>query len=208
MNTFSNTRDSAAVSVPDLALEALCGWRERRDEKAARRLVSQLSPLMRGIALRALRCPWMAEDALQTAWMRFFQSLETHELRVPPAAWAVMIIKGVCANMLRTLARRPAVALEELSEEELETQVTNRSLETRLEARDRLGDAMKAISTLPQSDRLMLNFFLLEDVSPRVIARRAGLTAGALRTRICRIRSRLRNETRRVRGQPVHEESF
>lgn len=120
MNTFSITRDSAAVSVPDPALEALCGWRERRDEKAARRLVSQLSPLMRGIALRSLRCPWMAEDAVQTAWMRLFQSLETHELRVPPAAWAVMIIKGVCANMLRTLARRPAVALEELSEEELE----------------------------------------------------------------------------------------
>ena len=69
MNTFSNTRDSAAVSVPDLALQALCDWRDRRDEKAARRLVSQLSPLMRGIALRALRCPWMAEDALQTAWL-------------------------------------------------------------------------------------------------------------------------------------------
>lgn len=208
MNTFSITRDSAAVSVPDPALEALCGWRERRDEKAARRLVSQLSPLMRGIALRSLRCPWMAEDAVQTAWMRLFQSLETHELRVPPAAWAVMIIKGVCANMLRTLSRRPVVALEDLSEEELERQVTNLSPENGHEARERLGEMTKSVSMLPKADRLILNHFLLEDVSPRVVARRAGLTAGALRTRICRIRSRLRNVTRRARFQPVHEQPF
>jgi hypothetical protein len=61
---------------------------------------------------------------------------------------------------------------------------------------------------LPRADRLILNFFLLEDVSLGKVATRAGLTAGALLTRICRIRSRLRNATRRTRFQPIHEQPF
>ena len=199
MTSFSSTLNFSAPFVTDMSLEALRGWRERRDEKAARRLVSQLSPLMRGIAMRSLRCPWMAEDAVQTAWMRLFQSLETHELRVPPAAWAVMIIKGVCANMLRTLSRRPTVPLEEVSEGELDKQVTDLSLAGAHETRDRITDAMQIISQLSQADRLILNLYLLKDVSPGVVARRAGLTAGALRTRICRIRSRLRRAACRAR---------
>lgn len=183
----------------DRSMQAVCAWRDRHDQSAATRLVNDLSPLMRGIAMRSLRCPWMAEDAVQTAWMRLFQSLETHELRVPPAAWAVMIVKGVCANMLRTLSRRPAVSLEDVSEEEIEKQVTNLSQAGGHESRDRLTDAMQIISQLSQADRLILNLFLLEDVSPGVVARRAGLTAGALRTRICRIRSRLRRAACRAR---------
>jgi RNA polymerase sigma factor (sigma-70 family) len=151
---------------------------------------------MRGIALRSLRCPWMAEDAVQTAWLRLFQSLETHELSIPPAAWAVMIVKGVCANMLRTLARRPAVALEEIAEAELEKQVTILSLEPRHEFSERLENAMHAMFRLSSADQCILNLFLLEDGSYLVVAQRAGLTAGALRTSICRIRSRLRRAVR------------
>lgn len=183
----------------DRSRQALSAWHDRRDQSAATRLVNDLSPMMRGIAMRSLRCPWMAEDAVQTAWMRLFQSLETHELRVPPAAWAVMIVKGVCANMLRTLARRPTVPLDEVSEGELDKQVTDLSLAGAHESRERLTDVMQTISQLSQADRLILNLYLLKDVSPGVVARRAGLTAGALRTRICRIRSRLRRAACRAR---------
>jgi RNA polymerase sigma factor (sigma-70 family) len=176
----------------DCSMQAVSAWRDRHDQSAATRLVNDLSPLMLGIAMRSLRCQWMAEDAVQTAWMRLFQSLETHELRVPPAAWAAMIVKGVCANILRTFSRQPSVPMEDMSEEELEKQAPHLSQAGIHESRDRLTDAMQAIAQLSPADRLMLNHFLLEDVSPRVVARRAGLTAGALRTRICRIRSRLR----------------
>lgn len=199
-----NPTPSQSVTRPlvcDALLEAMVGWRDREDQGDASRLVRELSPLMHRVALHSLPCAWMAEDAVQTAWMKLFRSLEKFDARVPLSAWAVMIVKGVCSNMLRSLARHPMAAWDELNEQDTERAVSSGGGELRLQQRERLRFLLEAVSKLNGTDRLIVTSFLLDGHPPAVVAKRTGLSAGAVRTRACRIRSRLRRSARMFGGR-------
>jgi RNA polymerase sigma-70 factor (ECF subfamily) len=184
----------------------MMGWRERGDEKAARRLVELLSPLMTRVAFRLLNCRWAAEDAVQTAWMRLFRSLNAFDLRIPVSAWAMLIVKRVCSNMLRSLSRHPVVEWDDLSWHDAERSMTAASPDDGHDAREELRQVLSAISMLPEKDRMIMNFLVFEGARPDRVARLAGLSSGALRARTCRIRSRLRSMAGCSRD--LHERSF
>lgn len=178
----------------------MMSWRDRRDEKAACRLVGLLSPLMSHVAVRSLRCQWMAEDAVQLAWVRLFRSLDGFDPRISVSSWAVMIVKRVCLNMLRSLSRHPVMEWDDLSWHEAEQLMTSASPDDGLAAREELRQVLSAISMLPEKDRMIINYLVFEGDRPDKVARLAGLSSGALRARTCRIRSRLRSATSRFRG--------
>ena len=67
--------------------------------KAACRLVGLLSPLMSHVAVPESACQWMAEDAVQLAWVRLFRSLDGFDPRISVSSWAVMIVKGVLEHV-------------------------------------------------------------------------------------------------------------
>lgn len=196
---------SPALSTSnDRAFEALTGWRDRGDQSAASRLVHELSPLMHHVAARSLPFPWMAEDAVQTAWMKFFRSLDSFDPRTPLAAWVVLILKRVCANALRGLSRQRLVAFDELPEPVSEVAAAM-PVEDQQESREILNRVLDAISRLPVTDRVIVDSLLLDDLPAAEVARRTGLKAGAVRTRACRIRSHLRSMDQRARTSSLHE---
>lgn len=189
----------------DPVIDAMVGWRDRRDQDAALRLVRELSPLMHRVAQRSLPCAWMAEDAVQTAWMKLFRALDSFDPRTPLAAWAVMIVKRVCANVLRGLARQHSVAFDDVPEPEIEIAAATMPFDDQQDSRDVLHHVLEAVSHLSLTDRVIVHSFLLNDVPAAEVARRTGLNAGAVRTRACRIRSHLRSMDPRSRASHRHE---
>ena len=176
----------------DPLLSAVIAWRDHCDQASAEEIVKELTPLLHRIARSYLSCPWLAEDAVQMAWMKLFRSLETFDAAVPFSAWAVLVLKNICSNLLRGLRRRPQVPMEELVGSETEF-VDPVSLRTDLiSAREILKRTWHTISLLPDQDRFIVNSLIFDELAAEEVARRTGLSAGAVRVRACRIRSQLR----------------
>lgn len=161
--------------------------------------------MMHRVAQRSLPCAWMAEDAVQTAWMKLFRALDSFDPRTPLAAWAVMIVKRVCANVLRGIARQRSVALDDVSEPEINIAAATMPPGDQRDSRELLNHVLKAVSRLSLTDRVIVHSFLLDDLPAAEVARRTGLKAGAVRTRACRIRSQLRSMDRHARASHRHE---
>lgn len=179
----------------DCNLAAMLGWREHRDESAAAWLVNHLTPLMHGIALRSLPRPWMAEDAVQLAWIKLFRSLDTFDGRIPLSAWAVLLTKNECANLLRSWQRRAAISGADVTADQAadpETAGASPCVTDAVIAREDLTCVMHCIATLPELDRLIVRLLFMSNGSADDAAHETGLSAGAVRARVCRIRSALR----------------
>ncbi len=170
----------------------MVGWRDRRDQSAAVRLVRELSPQMHRVALRALPFAWMAEDAVQTAWMKLFRSLESFDPRIPLAAWAVMIVKRVCWNMRRGHQPREAIAFVEIEQGSLELIDPVLSPSDQSMMREQLAAVFSMSERLPCRDRQIFQHLLTSEGGAPEIARQIGMSTGAVRVRACRIRSALR----------------
>lgn len=196
----SEAKDSAAVEAgpggDDAVRRAQTAWREHRDESAASWLVSHLTPLLHSIALRSLPQPWMAEDAVQTMWMNLFRSLEAFDGRVPFSAWAVCLLKNVCANVRRSWHRRAGLfpsgtdGGDRLDDRERSSFTP--PLGDVLMAREDLRSVIRRIRRLPESDRAIVDVIFMGSGSAQDAAARTGLTPGAVRVRAHRIRAELR----------------
>lgn len=180
------------MTAVDPSIATMVAWRDRRDQTAAVRLVRELSPQMHRVALRSLPFAWMAEDAVQTAWMKLFRSLDSFDPRIPLSAWALMIVNRVCWNIRRGVDRQRTVAWDELPELEIELAAAIMPCEDQPDHREMLRQVMTEVARLSHTDRLIVNSFLLDDQPAAEVARRTGLKVGAVRTRACRLRSRLR----------------
>jgi len=94
----------------------------------------------------------MAEDAVQTAWMKFFPSMESFDPRIPLTAWAVMIVKRVCSNMRRGHLRCGELALDDSVDHGVEFVAPIPSPSESYVSRERLNGVLKAIEELPERD--------------------------------------------------------
>ncbi len=167
-------------------------WRDHHDQAAAHRLVRELSPLMHHLAARSLPFPWMAEDAVQTAWMKFFRSLDSFDPRIPVSAWLTTILKRVCWNLRRSFHRNEGQRHDALHEQEVELVAP---MPTPLEhsmMRERLCGVFVAMDRFEIQDRQILHALVLDEESASDVAQRTGLSAGAVRVRACRMRAALR----------------
>ena len=189
----SIVQESVRTSSPDVA--AIIAWRDHGDEAAAVWIVRHLTPLMQGIALRSLPRPWMAEDAVQMTLVKVFRSLESFDSRVPLSAWAVLLMKQVCANLLRGWRRRAVFSTAEMECEQMqdiERGDDRVSLHDTVMAREELRAVLHHIDGLATTDRLLISLMFMSDASAEDMGCHLGLSAGAVRVRACRLRSALR----------------
>lgn len=194
---------NAAAGDDEQEKLTVAAWRDGGEEAAARRLVAQLTPLVRGVALRCLPRPWMVDDAVQNALTKVFHSLERFDHRVPLTAWAVIVAKNVCADLLRSWQRRAVISSSELGIERLEDYENGDLLPTLGEgimAREELRNAFHHIATMEETDRKVAELVFMGSCSSGDAARQTGLSPGAIRLRIFRIRRALRDCTRASRG--------
>lgn len=196
----SHSEHAGRVFDP-LAL-AVLAWRNYGDENAARIIVRELSPAVRGVAVRMLPRSWMVDDAVQDTLANVFRSIDRFDGRVPLAAWAVRIAKNFCADLIRTSRRRRTACATDVGVEELdefERGDEHPGLGDIIVAREELRLVLQRFAAMDDADRMIAHLVLFYGCSMEEAASEVGIGAGALRLRVFRIRGELRRDARVAR---------
>src|SRR5262245_36424106 len=146
---------------------------------------------VRALARSLLDDPDAADDAAQEAWLA--------ALRWPPAhrnlrAWFATLIKNFARRARRGERRR---RLREEMAAASEVEQSTSELVARAELHRRVVEAVLALPE-PYRATILLRFF--EDLSPSAIARRLGIPAATVRSRLMRALEQLRERLDREHG--------
>lgn len=140
-----------------------------------------------------------AEDVLQTAFVNALRAAHKFEGRSQPTTWLYRITHNAALMHLRSKRRKGAESLDALPGE-LKEVVVARSRpssgyepEQNLDQRQ-LGDRLeKALGTLPELDRVIIERRLWQERSTQDVAASTGLSVSATKARVRRSRARLQH---------------
>lgn len=155
----------------------------RGDKEAFVQLIDGYRQTLYATAMAVMGNEDDALDAIQDTLLILWERLDT--LRDPGAfrTWMTRILVNRCRGRLRGLRRETAV-------EEPEERGEQRDWDTPI-------DVGRALSALPEDDRLVLQLFYFEDMPVKAIAQSLGLTPQAVRMRLSRSRKRFRQQYER-----------
>lgn len=126
-----------------------------------------------------------AEDAVQDALMTAAAKLPSLRRDASLEGWLVRVVASACRRLAR--GRKNAAALHDSDEELAATDDPENDA-----ARRQLAEALdRVLLSLGPEDRSLLLLSELEDFSAAEIGLQLGLSAGAVRTRLSRLRERL-----------------
>jgi RNA polymerase sigma-70 factor (ECF subfamily) len=153
-------------------------------------LVRQFRERLRLFALRRLRDDAAAEDVAQEALRRVLEACRAGRLENPAAlpAFVFQTAQHICQQHFRSSSREGR-AMVRLSGEDPAQHETD-PLAT-LIGDERRGVVRKALALLSSEDRELLRLVYYEEMDSGVLAKRLGLTPGALRVRKHRVLARL-----------------
>jgi RNA polymerase sigma-70 factor (ECF subfamily) len=195
------TTQAAANAAPptDAAELALVARLRAGDEDAFTAIVRSCGGSLLATARRFLRNEEDARDAVQEAFLKAHQSIETFQGGSRFSTWVHRILVTTCLMKLRSQRRKPEDSFDELLPRFLEDGHTavntqewsdgpHRDLEVaeiRAHVRDRIG-------ALPESLRVVILMRDIEDMDTGDVARVLGLTENAVKIRLHRARQALR----------------
>jgi RNA polymerase sigma-70 factor (ECF subfamily) len=164
------------------------------DEVAFQRLFALLAPRVRAFFLRSFSDATVADDLMQTTFLRLHRARASYREDLPLKPWVFTIAASVRRDELRRRYRLPP----HVGEPELE-QAESTLAETPPEngAGDDRTDAVRAaVMRLPESQRVVLHLHCYEGLTFEQIGQALGTTCGAVRVRASRAYERLREELR------------
>lgn len=149
-----------------------CDWREAR-----RRCLA--------LAVRLLRSRYDAEEAVQEALSRGLRHASSCRNQRDPIPWLMTITRRECARLARHRLERREVALEACGDpkEDLDTSQTVVSV----------VDLRAALAQLSYEERMLLTLRYVEQLTQPEIAEALGLPEGTVKTKLHRIRARIRS---------------
>jgi RNA polymerase sigma-70 factor (ECF subfamily) len=152
------------------------------DPQAFDTLVRAHRQRMWAVALRTLRDPEEAADAVQDACLSAFRSAASYRGEARVTTWLHRIVVNACLDRARRRAVRPTVPLPEQPPADPRDQLAER--ETGLEVE-------QALATLPDDQRLALVLVELEGLSVAEAAQLLKVPEGTVKSRCFRGRARL-----------------
>lgn len=152
------------------------------DKDAFVRLIDDHRQTMYATAMAVTRNEDDALDAIQDAILTLWEKLDT--LKDPWAfkTWMTRILVNCCCGGLR--GRKREAPAEDLEQAEIGIEP---DLDTAL-------DVDRALSRLPEDDRLILQLYYFEDLPVNEIAKALGIKAEAVRMRLSRGRKRFKEQ--------------
>lgn len=189
---MNRTTTVAAAPSPDASDRDLCFAASQGDQTAFRHIVERHQSMVCAAAYAGLGNLAQSEDVAQEtfviAWRKLTSLREPDQLR----AWLCGIARTLAKNAQRRSARRggEAVALTAIAEPDAPGLSP---LETAI-ARDEAAMLNRALASVPESSREVLVLFYREEQSVAAVAERLGLSEAAVRQRLSRGRSLLRDE--------------
>jgi RNA polymerase sigma-70 factor (ECF subfamily) len=178
--------------------EALLKKAQRGDHKAFAALVADARPRALAVALKVLRNPDDAEDAVQDAFLKVWRYLGRFEGRASFSTWIHRIVMNASLDLLRRHSCRPEAhaeaeeAPERRTVEPAHDDTPERSLvEAQTSAMVRL-----ALGALTPAHRQALTLREFEDHSYEEIAKAAACPIGTVMSRLHHARHKLADELR------------
>jgi RNA polymerase sigma-70 factor, ECF subfamily len=177
------TRDLAHLS--DEALVALAA---RAEESALAELYDRYGRIAYGLALRVLRDPALAEDAVQEAFLTLWRTAATFvPERAKASSWILTLVHRRSVDLVRREERRRAEPLEDESRPDADGSAADVAW-LRLE-RERVQEALRR---LPDHEREALELAYYGGFTQSQLAERLGLPIGTIKSRMFSGLARLR----------------
>jgi RNA polymerase sigma factor (sigma-70 family) len=166
--------------------ESLIAAAQGGDEESIAALVSGAHPHIQRFAFLLCASSQDAEDAAQEAVIVLFRKIGTLRATSALASWMFQVVRHECMRRARAMARR--------SQPVTETEVTAPSAEDDVLARLEIERLATAIASLPADQRRVLIMRDVQGLPGNAVARSAGLSTPAMKSRLRRARAGVRAE--------------
>lgn len=206
----------STVEDPSPALAAVAGPQGIAATTGPERLrefeniLSHALPRFRRIAMRSLRNPEDAEDAVQDAMLSAFRHITQFDGRAQMSTWLTTIVINAVRMQSRRRSRRPIVSLDEPAKDGQRTPSEllldpHPTPEQTLEQCELRELVLKLTDNLPPSQRAALRLHQRDDFSIRMAADTLGVPEGSIKAQLTRGRAeltqRFQNAMRRTKTQ-------
>lgn len=196
--------DEPRIDAHGLDEETLLAGLRAGDDRAYEQMVRAFGGRMLAVAMRILRHEEDARDAVQTAYLSAFRSLDRFEGGCRLSTWLHRIVVNAALMRLRSRRRRPEESIEPL----LPTYLDDGHHTERFSKGDLPADGLLAqeqtravvracIDQLPDRYRTILLMRDIEEVSTGEVASMLGVTPNAVKIRLHRARQALGTLLRR-----------
>lgn len=182
-------------SIDDLELAALAA---ACDPQAVRTITTRNNQRLFRVAWGILENKTDAEDAVQSAYLRAFASLDRFEGRSTLSTWLTRIVINEALGAKRSRDRQrqmletSEVAVLDLYREKLmQGSLSGTSNDEQVARQQLKGFLERAIAALPQEFRLVFILREVEGQSVKETAEALGVVEGTVKTRLHRARSKL-----------------
>lgn len=163
---------------------------QRGDVHAYEELVRRYQGIAARVAYLKTGNQAEAEDAAQSAFVKAYYALDRFEPRNPFRPWLLRIVANEASNRNRSVRRRAGLQLR-LTEDRPREDAAPSPERAVLESEPRAA-LVKALSQLKESDRLVIAYRYLCDLSEAETAAALGCPAGTVKSRLSRALKRLK----------------
>lgn len=165
---------------------------EQQETSVAERALTLWGDTVYRVALGQTGSRTEAEDICQDVFLKLLDQPPRFNSDDHLKAWLIRVTINQARDYLRTRARRATDSLEN-HRKEAEQLMARTGSEGEEAASDVFSTLWDTVSLLPEDQRAVVNLFYVEELSTQEIARTLECSAGAVRTRLYRARSALRD---------------
>jgi RNA polymerase sigma factor (sigma-70 family) len=174
--------NGGAVGRMDLAHlsdEALVALIARSDDEALAALYDRYGRVAYGLALRILRDPALAEDAVQEAFLAAWRNASSFDPQLAkPSTWLLTLVHRRAVDLVRREERRRAEPLPETHD------VAGEATDEEAALRERRQVVQHALRRLPQEQREALELAYYGGFTQSELADRLGVPLGTIKSRM------------------------
>lgn len=132
-----------------------------------------------------------AEDAVQDLYLKLWDAGDALDTIRAPKAYCISLLRNICIDRLRRY--RPE------GEEKIPQRAADDSLQDeRMNERQKIEAAIKQMSSLSDSERIVLKLKVFDDLSYEEIQKRTGLSQLSMRVHLSNARRKIRKAIERI----------
>jgi len=174
-------RKPAPHDYSDFLDEALLALAAREDEQALAELYDRYGRVAYGLALRIVRDPALAEDAVQEAFLTLWRTAGSFRSdKAKPSTWILTLVHRRAVDVVRREERRRAAPLEGTEEPE----ERGLAADEEIELSDRRRLVQEALRRLPDEQREALELAYYGGLTQSELAERLGQPLGTIKSRM------------------------
>lgn len=157
------------------------------DKAAFDEIYAAFAPWLYGICLRYTRCASDAQDVLQEAFVKIFQSKSNIDPKKDIGPWLKTITIRVALNYIRDQYKYVAQGDEDFRDDTADDDTADQYFST--EKRDKL---LQALQQLPDGYRMVFSLYAVDNLTHKEIAAFLGIAEGTSKSQFAKAKMKLK----------------